>query len=80
METTTKPAEAIYRFKGAGDDTNKQNSLASYFKGLMDAEVIEEAHFSYDGADLRARLTLRGPLPEKAARWITDSYHGQPEK
>lgn len=80
MAAATEPAEVVYRFKGAGDDTNKQNTLATYFKGLMDAEVIEEAHFSYDGADLRARLTLKGPLPEKAARWLTDGYHGEKEK
>jgi len=80
MEGAAKPAEAVYRFKGDGDDTNKQNILATYFKALIDGGMIDGAHFSYDGADLRVRLTLNGTLPEKVISMLTDSYHGQPEK
>ena len=80
MAVTTEPVEVVYRFKGMGDDNRKHDILASYFNGLLDGGTIDEVHFSYDGADLRVRLTLKGTLPERVLSRLTDHYYGQPEK
>ncbi|MFH0830311.1 MAG: hypothetical protein V1887_04085 [Candidatus Aenigmatarchaeota archaeon] len=80
MEAAAKPAEVTYRFKGAGDDTNKQNLLASYFRGLMDDGTIDEIHLSYNGTDLRVKLTIKGTLPGNVETSLRDHYHGEKEK
>jgi len=80
METATEPTEAIYRFKGAGDDNRKQDILATYFNALLDDDTISEIHLNYDGPDLRVKITSKGPLPEKVLNRLTDHYYGQPEK